>query len=258
MNGLSLLTADVRRAEKRGPKILIVGIPGVGKTSLLGTLRAGDAGRDPARRRRGGRPCCRRPADRLRSPAHLARDSRHRRGDRRRQCGAAGERRLLAGPFRRRRRQPRHGGADALFGRVHQLAHRYLAHLPGVGRVAAGERLRPRQKGPARNLRPRRARADRHAAADAARAREIRRLRQRAREGHRRLRRLTLGNPARRTTNRTRAARHRRRSHHHAFRRFRRRQAGPHFRVRPKRRPSRQGPVWTTRQLEEPHLGNSS
>ena len=38
MNGLSLLTADMRRAEKRGPKILIVGIPGVGKTSLLGTL----------------------------------------------------------------------------------------------------------------------------------------------------------------------------------------------------------------------------
>ena len=38
MTGLSLLTADMRRAEKRGPKILIVGIPGVGKTSLLGAL----------------------------------------------------------------------------------------------------------------------------------------------------------------------------------------------------------------------------
>ena len=38
MSGLRLLTADMRRAEKRGPKVLIVGIPGIGKTSLLGAL----------------------------------------------------------------------------------------------------------------------------------------------------------------------------------------------------------------------------
>jgi hypothetical protein len=35
---MKLLTAAERQAEQRGPKVLIVGIPGVGKTSLLGTL----------------------------------------------------------------------------------------------------------------------------------------------------------------------------------------------------------------------------
>jgi AAA domain len=38
MTGLSLLTADARSAEKRGPKILIVGEPGVGKTYLHRTV----------------------------------------------------------------------------------------------------------------------------------------------------------------------------------------------------------------------------
>lgn len=41
MTGLSLLTADLRRAEKRGPKILIGGPPAVGKTTLLRTLLPG-------------------------------------------------------------------------------------------------------------------------------------------------------------------------------------------------------------------------
>jgi hypothetical protein len=36
--GLRLLTASERLAEPRGPKILIAGVPGVGKTSLLRTL----------------------------------------------------------------------------------------------------------------------------------------------------------------------------------------------------------------------------
>ena len=35
---MKLLTAAERRAEKRGPKVLVVGIPGIGKTSLLGAL----------------------------------------------------------------------------------------------------------------------------------------------------------------------------------------------------------------------------
>jgi hypothetical protein len=38
MIGLQRLTADERLAESRGPKILIVGVPGVGKTSLLRTV----------------------------------------------------------------------------------------------------------------------------------------------------------------------------------------------------------------------------
>jgi AAA domain len=38
MSGLRLLTADMRRAEKRGPKVLIVGEPGVGKTYLHRTM----------------------------------------------------------------------------------------------------------------------------------------------------------------------------------------------------------------------------
>jgi hypothetical protein len=37
---LKIITADQRRAEKNGAKILLTGVPGIGKTSLLRTLSA--------------------------------------------------------------------------------------------------------------------------------------------------------------------------------------------------------------------------
>ena len=225
MSGLRLLTADMRRAEKRGPKVLIVGIPGIGKTSLLSALaletlgetllvdaEAGDlavAGlpiasvrprtwpevRDIAAAVGGANPA--RPTNATYSQAHY--DA------------------VVANPDMAELTRYSVVFIDSLT--------EISRDLPGMGRTAAGEPFRPREKGPTRDLRPRRAGVDRHAAADAARTRENRHLRQRARAGHRRLRRLTLGNPARRATNRARAARHRRRSDHHALRRFRRRQA---------------------------------
>ena len=68
MTTMHLLSAQERLAEPRGSNILLLGQPGVGKTSLLRTLEFDGACLDLVRRLRRRRSLSARPAGRQRSP----------------------------------------------------------------------------------------------------------------------------------------------------------------------------------------------
>ena len=162
MNGLSLLTADMRRAEKRGPKILIVGIVWRRQDLALGHT---------SRRRRWARPCSStlRP-ETLRSPACRSPPFARAPGPRFATSPPRSAAPIAALPANAAYSQAHFDAvvANPAMAELTRYSIVFVDSLTEISRICRAwaelqpeSVIRPRQKGPARNLRARSARTDR-------------------------------------------------------------------------------------------------